>query len=148
MSGPLEGLKIIEIAGIGPGPFCAMMLADMGADVVRVDRADRVSGGDPVDSEKPRQTGNVRLDPAAREATIDGERVQMRAKEFDLLWGMLAHPNVVLSRDQLLDLAWGYDYFGQTRTVDVHIAHLREKFKGSDLVIETVWGKGYKLVTR
>jgi alpha-methylacyl-CoA racemase len=47
MSGPLEGLKIIEIAGIGPGPFCAMMLADMGADVVRVDRAGNVSGGDP-----------------------------------------------------------------------------------------------------
>ena len=47
MSGPLEGLKIIEIAGIGPGPFCAMMLADMGADVVRVDRAQNVSGGDP-----------------------------------------------------------------------------------------------------
>ena len=47
MPGPLEGLKIIEIAGIGPGPFCAMMLADMGADVVRVDRAQNVSGGDP-----------------------------------------------------------------------------------------------------
>src|SRR3954449_9712187 len=47
MSGPLAGLKILEIAGIGPGPFCAMMLADMGADVVRVDRADRVMGGDP-----------------------------------------------------------------------------------------------------
>ena len=47
MSGPLEGLKIIEIAGIGPGPFCAMMLADMGADVVRVDRAQNVHGGDP-----------------------------------------------------------------------------------------------------
>src|SRR5215204_5689029 len=47
MPGPLAGLKILEIAGIGPGPFCAMMLADMGADVVRVDRAQNVSGGDP-----------------------------------------------------------------------------------------------------
>ncbi|HEY1633382.1 MAG TPA: CoA transferase, partial [Acidimicrobiales bacterium] len=47
MSGPLEGVRVIEIAGIGPGPFAAMMLADMGADVVRVDRAQKVSGGDP-----------------------------------------------------------------------------------------------------
>ena len=45
--GPLSGVRIIELAGIGPGPFCAMMLADMGADVIRVDRADRVRGGDP-----------------------------------------------------------------------------------------------------
>ena len=47
MPGPLAGVKIIELAGIGPGPFCAMMLADMGADVIRVDRAQNVSGGDP-----------------------------------------------------------------------------------------------------
>ena len=54
---------------------------------------------------------------------------------------------MVLSRDQLLDLVWGYEFYGRTRTVDVHIAHLREKLEGSSLTIETVWGKGYKLVT-
>lgn len=108
----------------------------------------RVTGSGAVDPERPRQTGNVRLDPASREVTVAGERVSLRTKEFDLLWALLDHPNVVLSRDQLLDLVWGYEYFGQTRTVDVHIAHLREKMKDSDLVIETVWGKGYKLVER
>jgi DNA-binding response OmpR family regulator len=108
----------------------------------------RVTGSGAVDPERPRQTGNVRLDPVSREVTVSGKRVPLRTKEFDLLWALLDHPNVVLSRDQLLDLVWGYEYFGQTRTVDVHIAHLREKMKNSDLVIETVWGKGYKLVER
>ncbi len=56
------------------------------------------------------------------------------------------HPNMVLSREQLLDRVWGYDYYGRTRTVDVHVAHLRDKLGESDVVIETVWGKGYKLV--
>jgi two-component system alkaline phosphatase synthesis response regulator PhoP/two-component system response regulator ResD len=56
------------------------------------------------------------------------------------------HPNFVLSREQLLEKVWGYDYYGETRTVDVHIAHLREKLRESSLQIETVWGMGYKLV--
>ena len=54
----------------------------------------------------------------------------------------------MLSRDQLLDQAWGYEYHGQTRTVDVHVAHLRERLTGSGLEIETVWGRGYKLAAR
>jgi two-component system alkaline phosphatase synthesis response regulator PhoP/two-component system response regulator ResD len=58
------------------------------------------------------------------------------------------HANLVLSREQLLDKVWGYEYYGETRTVDVHIAHLREKLNGSSLVIETVWGMGYKLVVQ
>jgi DNA-binding response OmpR family regulator len=95
---------------------------------------------------KTRQLGNVTLDPASREAAIDGDRINLRAKEFDLLLTLLDHVNIVLSRDQLLDLVWGYEFYGQTRTVDVHIAHLRNKLSGSDLVIETVWGMGYKLV--
>ena len=96
---------------------------------------------------KKRQTGNVILDPASREVTVASERVNLRTKEFDLLLTLLDHRNIVLSRDQLLDLVWGYEFYGQTRTVDVHIAHLRDKLSGSDLVIETVWGMGYKLVS-
>lgn len=97
-------------------------------------------------TEKVRKLGDVTLDPAARDVFLAGEPVTLRAKEFDLLWTLLDHPNIVLSRDQLLDKVWGYEYYGQTRTVDVHIANLREKLAGSDVVIETVWGKGYKLV--
>lgn len=93
-----------------------------------------------------KQIGNVTIDPAGREVTVAGERVSLRAKEFDLLWALMNHANMVLSREQLLDQVWGYDYYGESRTVDVHIAHLREKTSASDLQIETVWGKGYKLV--
>jgi len=53
---------------------------------------------------------------------------------------------IVLSREQLLNLAWGYDFYGQTRTVDVHVAHLRKRIRGSQVTIETVTGVGYKLV--
>lgn len=95
--------------------------------------------------EQVRQLGNVLIEPTAREVSIDGRRVTLRAKEFDLLLTLVDHVNIVLSRDQLLDLVWGHEFFGQTRTVDVHIGHLRERLTGSDLNIETVWGLGYKL---
>lgn len=93
-----------------------------------------------------REVGNTVVNPAGREVTVQGNRVELRTKEFDLLLALVDHPHMVLSRDQLLDLVWGYEFYGQTRTVDVHIAHLRDKLKESDLIIETVWGKGYKLV--
>ncbi|MCC6606639.1 MAG: response regulator transcription factor [Anaerolineae bacterium] len=92
-----------------------------------------------------RQIGPVTIDPSSREVTVAGRRVALRTKEFDLLLTLADHQNMVLSRDQLLDLVWGYEFYGQTRTVDVHIAHLREKL-GDSLSIETVWGMGYKLV--
>ena len=97
-------------------------------------------------SPKTRQLGNVTIDPASREVTVAGERINLRTKEFDLLLTLFEHVNIVLSRDQLLDLVWGYEFYGQTRTVDVHIAHLRDKLSNSSLAIETVWGLGYKLV--
>ncbi len=103
------------------------------------------SGADP-SLKKVRRLGNVTIDPAGREVMVDNERVNLRTKEFDLILTLMDHVNQVLSRDQLLDLVWGYEFYGQTRTVDVHIAHLRDKLKGSNLVIETVWGMGYKLV--
>ena len=89
--------------------------------------------------------GSVILDPAARELRIDGENVPLRAQEFDLLLALAEHRNMVLSREQLLQIAWGFDFYGQTRTVDVHVAHLRKKLAGSSVHIETVTGVGYKL---
>jgi two-component system, OmpR family, alkaline phosphatase synthesis response regulator PhoP len=93
-----------------------------------------------------RSLGLLQLNPASREVTSNGQRLTLRAKEFDLLLTLLDHVGQVLSRDQLLDLVWGYEYYGNTRTVDVHIAHVREKIAQSGLHIETVWGLGYKLV--
>jgi len=90
--------------------------------------------------------GQVTIDPARREVTVAGKPIKLRAKEFDLLLALAQHRGLVLSRNQLLDLVWGYDFYGSTRTVDVHIARLREKLAGSGVVIETVRGVGYKLV--
>jgi len=90
--------------------------------------------------------GDVVIDPARREVTVAGRPVSLRSKEFDLLLTLARHPGIVLTRQQLLDQVWGYDFVGQSRTVDVHIAHLRDKLRGSQVSIETVWGVGYKLV--
>ncbi len=99
----------------------------------------------------PQTSGTIRLglaeiDPAARELHIAGDRIALRTQEFELLLTLARHKNIVLSRERLLQLAWGYDFYGQTRTVDVHVAHLRKKLTGSALSIETVTGIGYKLV--
>jgi two-component system alkaline phosphatase synthesis response regulator PhoP/two-component system response regulator ResD len=90
--------------------------------------------------------GDLAIEPASRRVTVAGKPVSLRAKEFDLLVALAEHKDIVLSRQQLLDLVWGFDFYGQTRTIDVHIAHLRDKLAGSQVGIETVWGVGYKLV--
>jgi two-component system alkaline phosphatase synthesis response regulator PhoP len=101
----------------------------------------------PADSSKEAiHIGDLSIDPARREVRVKGKVIDMRTQEFDLLMAMAEHRGLVLMRDQLLDLAWGYEYFGQTRTVDVHVAHLRKKLAESDVKIETVTGVGYKLV--
>ncbi len=95
---------------------------------------------------QPLRLGNTHINPASREVTVGDRAVPLRAQEFDLLWVLAQHRGQVLSREQLLRMAWGYDYVGQTRTVDVHVAHLRKKLTESDIRIETVTGVGYKLV--
>jgi two-component system alkaline phosphatase synthesis response regulator PhoP len=90
--------------------------------------------------------GQLTVDPARREARLGGQLLELRTKEFDLLRVLAEHQGIVLTRQQLLDLAWGFDYYGETRTVDVHVAHLRQQLGDSPVAIETVWGVGYKLV--
>jgi DNA-binding response OmpR family regulator len=93
------------------------------------------------------EADGLRLDTARREVTVEGEAVRLRAKEFDLLTAFMRHPGVVLDRERLLQMVWGTDYFGDARTIDVHVAWLREKLGQAKRVkIETVWGVGYKLV--
>ncbi len=93
------------------------------------------------------QAGDVRVDPGKHEVEVAGDQVVLRAKEFDLLWTLASHAGFVLTREQLLDQVWGYDFYGQTRTVDVHVAHLRKHLAGSQSTrIETITGVGYKLV--
>ncbi len=90
--------------------------------------------------------GDLAIDPARREVTVAGQPIELRTKEFDCLLCLAEHKGFVLSREKLLELAWGYDFAGQTRTVDVHVAHLRKKISHSTAQIETVTGVGYKLV--
>ena len=95
----------------------------------------------------PIHIGDLTIDPARREISVAGQVIETRMKEFDLLLTLVEHKGMVLSREQLLNLVWGYDFYGQTRTVDVHVAHLRKRIAASNQVrIETVTGVGYKLV--
>ena len=94
----------------------------------------------------PVHAGDVTIDPARREVTVAGNPASLRTKEFDLLLALAEHRGLVLTREQLLNLVWGFDFYGQTRTVDVHVAHLRKVLAGSSVSIETVTGVGYKLV--
>jgi len=93
----------------------------------------------------PLHLADVTIDPARREVTVAGKAATLRTKEFDLLLTLAEHRGLVLTREQLLDLVWGFDYVGQTRTIDVHIAHLRKILAGSHVGIETITGVGYKL---
>ena len=89
----------------------------------------------------------IHIDILKREVIIKNETLKLRTKEFDLLTVFAQNPEVVLSRERLLNQVWGYDYYGETRTVDVHVNHLRDKLEGSTADIETFRGTGYKLVT-
>jgi len=88
--------------------------------------------------------GDLRIDAGRREVTVAGDEVQLAPKEFDLLWELLDHRGLVLTRDQLLERVWGYTFAGDTRTVDVHVRQLRRKL-GDASPIVTVWGVGYKV---
>ncbi len=94
----------------------------------------------------PVQVGNLVIDPARREVHLGSRILDLRTQEFDLLLTLAGARGRVLTREQLLQQAWGFDFYGQTRTVDVHVAHLRRKLEGSSVRIETVTGVGYKLV--
>ena len=88
--------------------------------------------------------GDLMVDAGRREVRVGDEEIQLAPKEFDLLWELLDHRGLVLTRDQLLERVWGYTFAGDTRTVDVHVRQLRRKL-GEASPIVTVWGVGYKV---
>lgn len=91
--------------------------------------------------------GAARIEPATRRLLVHGREVRLRTKEFDLLLALAEHRGIVLRRDQLLERVWGGEFWGDTRTVDVHVSRLREKLNqaGSGLAIESVRAVGYRL---
>jgi len=105
--------------------------------------------GAPASSNQPLaaiRIADLEIDPARREVRVNGILIDLRTQEFEVLRVLADHKGLVLSREQLLNLAWGYDFYGQTRTVDVHIGQIRRKIAGSQVHIETITGIGYKLV--
>ncbi len=105
-------------------------------------RGERTSSAVPA----PLQLADLTIDPASREVRLGARTLDLRTQEFDLLLTFAQARGRVLTREQLLQQAWGFDFYGQTRTVDVHVAHLRKKLEGSSVKIETVTGVGYKFV--
>ena len=84
------------------------------------------------------------LDKTAHQVTIDGKSVDLSLKEFELLEYFMSNPGVALSRDQILNGVWDYDYYGDARTIDTHVKKLRSKMGEKGNCIKTVWGLGYK----
>ncbi|MCB9099211.1 MAG: response regulator transcription factor [Anaerolineales bacterium] len=108
----------------------------------------RVSGKATVDAQaQPLTIGSITVNPTTRQVLVNNQEVILTAKEFDLLWFFMNHPGQVFTRDQVLDHVWGYDFFGDSSTVTVHVRRLREKIETRPTKPEyilTVWGVGYK----
>ena len=88
--------------------------------------------------------GSIVLDKTAHEVRIDGEQVELSFKEFELLEYFMENQGIALSREQILNSVWNYDYFGDARTIDTHVKKLRSKLGSRGEYIKTVWGMGYK----
>jgi len=115
--------------------------------LARIHAVLRRSGADGADGGKKRLNfDKLTIDLDAYELTVDGKRVDTPPKELELLYHLASTPNRVFTRNQLLDEVWGFDYFGDSRTVDVHIKRLREKLESvsPQWSLKTVWGVGYK----
>ncbi|TAH51770.1 MAG: response regulator transcription factor [Chloroflexota bacterium] len=108
----------------------------------------RVTTGTMLDTgERTLVRGDLRIDPRARSVSVSDKAVELTSKEFDLLWFLASHPGQVFTRTQLLDHVWGYEYYGDSSTVTVHIRRLREKIENDPAnphYLSTVWGVGYK----
>ena len=112
--------------------------------VIRAQRALRAGEQAEEDSNIIR-AGDLQIDTSSYEVTIRGNRIGLRFKEYELLKLLAENPGRVFSRDALLNQIWGYEYFGGTRTVDVHIRRLRSKIEDADHnFIETIWNVGYR----
>ena len=119
-------------------PFGMMELVSRCRALLR--RANRLAKSDDT-----LRVGNVELSASRHEVKLDGRQVSLTLREFDLLAYLMARPGIVCTRESLLQHVWGWDFDGGSRTVDVHVQTLRSKLEGSDAVIETVRGVGYRL---
>lgn len=139
-----KGSEYDKVIGLDSGaddyvtkPFGMMELVSRIKAVLR--RSKRTEEG------KDPQIEGVRIDVKKHEVTVDGREVSLTLKEFELLEKLMRNEGIVLTRDQLLTEIWGYDFDGETRTVDVHIRTLRQKLGEKGEIIQTVRGVGYRV---
>ena len=118
--------------------------------VARVKAVLRRSAGAPAADIKQVEDDKLKINLTNSELGVDGKRIDTPPKELELIYHLASNPNRVFTRDQLLDEVWGFDYYGDSRTVDVHVKRLREKLEGvSDKwELKTVWSVGYKFETK
>ena len=114
--------------------------------LARIHAVLRRTGSEEESSEKKLSFDKLTINLDSYELLVDNQRVDTPPKELELLFHLASSPNRVFTRNQLLDEVWGFDYFGDSRTVDVHIKRLREKLEGvsQQWNLKTVWGVGYK----
>lgn len=141
-----KGAEYDKVKGLDAGaddyvtkPFGMMEL------ISRIKAVLRRSAKGSVSSEDTFEIGEIRLDLKKHEVTVHGEVVNLTLKEYELLKRLMKNSNIVLTRDQLLEDIWGYDFDGETRTVDVHVRTLRQKLGDAGEQIETVRGVGYRM---
>ena len=118
--------------------------------VARIKAVLRRSSANQTRSVKEVQYDKLSINLTNYELKVDGKQIDTPPKEMELIFHLASNPNRVFTRDQLLDEVWGFDYYGDSRTVDVHVKRLREKLEGvSDKwELKTVWGVGYKFETK
>ncbi len=117
-------------------PFSPKILVARVGAILR--RANRVMEEDAID------IGGIVMDKVAHLVTVDGERVELSFKEFELLAYFIENKGIALSREKILNHVWNYDYFGDARTIDTHVKKLRNKLGKRGEYIKTIWGMGYK----
>ncbi len=117
-------------------PFSPKILVARVGAILR--RANRTAEEDAVD------IGGIVMDKVAHLVTVDGERVELSFKEFELLAYFIENRGIALSREKILNHVWNYDYFGDARTIDTHVKKLRNKLGQRGEYIKTIWGMGYK----
>jgi DNA-binding response OmpR family regulator len=168
LPGDLDGLDVCRRLAASTPPVPVLILSardeevdrilglELGADdyvtkpfsarelVARVHAILRRTSAVPTSTPAVVDLGPVSVDTGRREVTLDGEVVPLATREYDLLAFLVANHGLALSRQQLLDGVWGEGWFGDERTVDVHVRQLRKKL-GPDLPLATVWGVGYRL---
>jgi len=146
-----KGAELDKVVGLSLGaddyvtkPFS---LSELMARITAILRRVEMGRG-PAEPDDVEEIGGFSLDRGARIVRMDGEEVRLAPKEFDLLSYLLAHPGRVQSRERLIQAVWGSSYYGDRKTVDVHVRWIREKFEGFEALpfrITTVFGVGYRL---